>query len=193
MYDGGTGDLSPHAILENNGVVLLYFSALLLLIIMIVWFLRNMSSSEHYYGYGMPNTYQVLASGPDVRFQELSGTNQGNTPINMATVKQTYPGLFKRQKGERLTARPEPPVFYDISQTLGEYQYASQYNCADGTSPMPVKDAFGNMTYACQDGSVPSSAGTTGLDMTSLTGSSEYATSSPATAVQEALLQRQLG
>lgn len=190
MYDGG--DFSAKDLLENKGAVLLYFAVLLLLVIMVVWYLKMMSSgsSEHYYGYGMPDSYQVLASGPDVRFQEFSGTNQGSTPINLATVKQMYPGIVKPK--ERLTAMREAPVFYDISQTLGAYQYATQFNCADGSSPMPVKDAYGNMTYACGDGSTPVSGMSTGLDSTDLTGQ-EHATASPATAVQEALLQHQLG
>lgn len=186
------GDFSAQEILENKTAVVVYFAALLVLIIIIMWTLRKNTtkSSEHYFGYGMPNSYQVLAGAPDIRFQEFSGTNQGSTPVNTATVKQLYPEL--RSKSERLTGSREPPVFYDISQTLAEYQYASQFNCADGSAPLPARDTYGNMTYACPDGSTPASGGSTGLDMTSLTGT-EHATASPATAVQEALLMKQLG
>src|SRR6185437_11713133 len=136
-YDGGF-ELSAEDILNNKWVILFYFAVLLVLIVLIVWYFKTMTnkSSEHYYGYGMPNSYQVLASGPDVRFQEFTGTNQGDTPVNMATIKQMYPGITKgaaermmamRKKKERMTASQEPPVFYDISQQLGEYQYASQF------------------------------------------------------------------
>lgn len=181
MFDGGL-ELSAQSLLENKGLVLVYFAVLILLVFLIVWYLRCQAETktEKYYGYGMPDTYQVLASGPNVRFQELTGTNQGSTPINMATVKQMYPNIVKPQ-GERLTAMREAPVFYDISQTLGEYQYATQFDCADGQPPMPVKDSLGNMTYACADGSNPTK------------GKLEHAASSPATDVQEALLRAQLG
>lgn len=185
MYDGGF-DLNADGLLANKNLVVLYFAILIVLVFMVVWYLKlsAKSSSEHYYGYGMPDSYQVLASGPDVRFQQFTGTNQGETPVNMATVKQMYPGLLKPK--ERLTSMREPPVFNDISQTLGAYQYATQFDCADGGPPMPVKDAYGNMTYACADGSDPTRGG-------SAASGAEHATSSPATAVQEALLMNQLG
>jgi len=243
MYGGG---LDAQAILENKAVIVLYFAVLLILIIMIVWNLKTISSasSEHaYFGYGLPNSIQYAAGAPDVRFQELTMTNQGSTPTNMAEIKQLYPGvvnprnerLMNKRKRERLTSMRESPVFYDISQTLAEYQYATQFNCADGSSPLPVTDSYGNMTYACADGSSPSSAsgytcsdgssatsttnsdgstsymcangsmptwggsysGATGVDTGSGYGSditsAEHATGAPGAAVQEALLQRQLG
>jgi uncharacterized protein (DUF779 family) len=184
MYTGAES-FSAEGILGNKSIVLLYFSMLLVLVVLIVWYLKQ-GSSEHYFGYGMPKSIQFAAGAPDIRFQEFTGTNQGSTPMNIPTVKQMYPGLISRK--ERLTAMREPPVFWDISQTLGEYQYASQFGCADGSPPMPVKDSFGNMTYACADGSTPVS-NQTGLDAAT----TEHATASPATAVQEALLMRQLG
>lgn len=194
MYDGGF-DFNADSVLANKNVILLYFALLLILVLMVVWYLKksNSSSSEHYYGYGMPDSYQVLASGPDLRFQEFTGTNQGSTPVNMATVKQMYPGLLKPK--ERMTAMREAPVFNDISQTLAEYQYATQFNCADGSAPLPMRDAFGNMTYACDDGSTPTgfTPGTGVTDSGASATVAEHATSSPATAVQEALLMNQLG
>ena len=180
MFEGGF-DLSAQGLLENKGLVLLYFAILLVLIFLAVWYLRSCTvKSEHYYGYGMPDTYQVLAAGPDVRFQELTGTNQGSTPINMATVKQMYPGIIK-SNGERLTSMRESPVFNEISQTLGEYQYATQFDCSNGDPPMPVRDSLGNMTYACADGSTP------------VKGALEHAVPAPSTVVQEELLRQQLG
>ena len=191
------GDLSEKysakAIMSSDAVKMLYFAVLIVLVILIVWYLRSgtqSSGAENYYGYGMPDTYQVLASGPNVRFQQLTGTNQGSTPIDTPTIKQLYPGLMTTKR-EQLTAMRQSPAFFDISNTLGEYQYASQFNCANGDSPMPVKDSFGNMTYACADGSNPMSGGSTGLDMNQMTGS-ERLSATPASAVQEELLRMQL-
>lgn len=186
-YDGGT-EFTAKSILDNQGLVLLYFAVLILLVFMMVWHLKvlvSKTSSEHYYGYGMPDTIQFAAGAPNIRFQEFTGTNQGSTPVNMATIKQMYPGVLPK---ERLTSMRESPVFYDISSTLDAYQQGTRYSCADGIPAMPVKDAYGNMTYACGDGSQPTSGGQTGLDSTA-----EHAEASPATAVQEALLMRQLG
>lgn len=186
---GGGLDFSADGLLSSKPLVLSYFIVLILLLFVMVWYMKACSSKkENYYGYGMPDTPQVLASGPDVRFQEFTGTNQGSTPLNMATVKQMYPGIADASGSERLTAMMEHPVFYDISQTLGEYQYASQFNCANGQPPMPVKDSMGNMTYACADGSSPASG-----QQSNLNSSVERATASPSTAVQEALLMQQLG
>lgn len=186
--DGGM-DYSAQSILENKAVVVFYFALLLLLVVMVVFYMRNMmaAKSEHYYGYGMPDSYQVLASGPDVRFQEFTGTNQGNTPVNMATVKQMYPGIAGGAT-ERLTAsRDGPDYLHDISQTLAEYQFASQFSCSDGSAPMPFSTPQG-MTYMCGNGSAPTKGGQTGLDS-----GVERATASPSTLVQESLLMNQLG
>lgn len=175
-------------ILNDHNVRLLYFAVLIVLVALIAWYTKP-KSSERYVGKGAGLTEQSVFSGPDVRFAgQFTGTNQGpNAPLGIDG------NSGNSRSGERLTASREPPVFYDISQTLGAYQYASQFSCPDGNVPMPVRDSYGNMTYACpgdaQDVNSAVSGGQTGIVMTP----AERMTTSPATAVQEALLMQQLG
>lgn len=156
----------------NKLLVCIYFAVLIVIVLIILY--KSMSDkSENIIGKPVPDTVQSILGGPDLRFaSQLSATNMGRNPVYVQDVKRMYPNA------ENMTADREPPVFYDISQTLGEYQYATQFNCKDGSTPMPITDAFGNVTYQCDDSSTPTRA--------------EYMSSNPASTVQEALLRNKL-
>lgn len=179
MYEGGTFSEDAKSLIESPVVIMFYFAILIVVVILMLMHLRKMGGAENYTGYPTPQTVQSILAGPNLRFQEFTGTNQGSTPINIPTLKQLHPNLPGGK--ERLTAMRESPVFYDISQTLGEYQYASQFDCPDGGEPMPIRDVYGNFTYTCDRSQNIGAVST------------EHATASPATAVQEALLMNQLG
>src|SRR4051812_36533183 len=89
-------------VLQNKSVIVWYFAILLILVFLMVWWMpKPMGGSEHYFGYGMPDSPQVLASGPTMRqAAQFTGTNQGENPITTADVKQLNPGVFP----ERMTA-----------------------------------------------------------------------------------------
>lgn len=201
MHYSGSGNSETDKIVRDSCVQIVYFAVLLVLVALIAYYLKprrrgeRMASGEAYYGYPMPNTPQVLTSGADLRFgSQPTGTNEGSIPMNMATCKQM--GTCVVGSNERLTGAREPPVFYDISRALGAYQESSQYLCPDGSSPLPAFDPKTKTWFVrCGNGgdygSAPESSAVDYTDYGD-TGR-EFATASPSSSVQEALLMSQLG
>lgn len=131
-------------IVDNEWVQLIYYSVLMVLVAIIFYHVHVMSS-ENYIGQGLAYSTGAITSGATQRFGTgFTSTDQGATP-----------SFNDLQGREYLTSSREPPVFWDISNLLAEYQYATQYNCADGSPPMPMKDNLGNTYFACTDGSTP--------------------------------------
>lgn len=130
-------------LMNNPYVKFLYYAVLLVLVVMIFHYSKK---SEHYIGTGLPYSTGAITSGATQRFGTgFSSTDQGSTP--------SYSDL--RHNSEYLTSSREPPVFWDISNMLADYQKVAQYNCADGSPPMPMTDSMGNTYFACTDGSTP--------------------------------------
>lgn len=211
MNYSGSGADEAQKILDNSNVKVIYFAILIILVALVAWYLKPKNGERmevgSYYGYGLPYTPQSIASGPDLRFQEFSMTNQDTVPT------PTVPSLIQAglvpgiKPAERLTARREAPVFYDISRALGSYQDASQYACPDGSSPIPAYDdatktwfvhcgkyydpAEDKVKFKTDFGKVPESQQHDYTDYD--TSGREFATVGPSTSVQEALLMTQLG
>lgn len=199
--------MDPTKILDNSTVQVVYYAILIIALFMMVYYLKNLSSKqEDIIGSGLVYSTGAITSGATQRFATYpTSTDMGAAPTYNADLRHP-----SKLKSEFLTATREPPVFWDISQTLGEYQYATQFSCADGNPPMPVKDHHGNTYYACSDGSTPvqslhpawqtqaqHSTGTVVAPTTPpvappVASHAEWATSSPDTAVQEELLRNRL-